>query len=231
MEEIKKDNLEDKTEEIELDDEKLENQEKASNLEEVLEDLEFEELKGDGKDLKAKHKNLKKENHKLEKEIKSLKDDKEKLVKELSALKDDNSKLSNELGALKDRLLRINAEYDNFRKRTIKEKEGIYTDAVEDVLKQMLPVLDNLERAVVIEGSAEDIKKGIELTIRQFQNSMEKLGVEEIDTSSSFDPNLHEAVMHVQDEALGTNAVAEVFQKGYKRGAKVIRHSIVKVAN
>ncbi|WML37709.1 nucleotide exchange factor GrpE [Clostridium sp. OS1-26] len=146
-------------------------------------------------------------------------------------LLDENNKIENENEALKDRLARLNAEYDNFRKRTSKEKEGIYTDACEDVLKEMLPVLDNLERAISVEGSAEDIKKGIEITIKQFGSALEKLSVEEISNEGEFDPNFHNAVMHIEDDQYGKNQVVEVFQKGYKRGDKVLRYSMVKVAN
>ena len=145
--------------------------------------------------------------------------------------KDEVKKLTNEVQTLKDRLLRQTAEYDNFRKRTAKEKEGIYTDACVDVLKEILPVADNLERAILAEGNFEDLKKGIEMTIKGLQSAFEKLGVEEIDASKDFDPNLHQAVMHVEDENFDKNQVAEVFMKGYKRGEKVIRHSVVKVAN
>ena len=145
--------------------------------------------------------------------------------------KDEVKKLTNEIQTLKDRLLRQTAEYDNFRKRTAKEKEGIYTDACVDVLKEILPVADNLERAILAEGNFEDLKKGIEMTIKGLQSAFEKLGVEEIDASKDFDPNLHQAVMHVEDENFDKNQVAEVFMKGYKRGEKVIRHSVVKVAN
>lgn len=157
--------------------------------------------------------------------------DKENELDIMRKLKDENKKLNNELEALKERLLRLTAEYDNYRKRTAKEKEGIYTDACTDVLKEMIPVLDNLERAISVEGSVEDIKKGIEMTIKGFKASFEKLGVEEIDATGEFDPNYHQAVMHIEDENLGANSVAEVFQKGYKRGDKVIRYSVVKVAN
>lgn len=157
--------------------------------------------------------------------------DKENELDIMRKLKDENKKLKNEAEALKERLLRITAEYDNYRKRTSKEKEGIYTDACTDVLKEMIPVLDNLERAISVEGNVEDIKKGIEMTIKGFKTSFEKLGVEEIDASGEFDPNYHQAVMHIQDENLGANSIAEVFQKGYKRGDKVIRYTVVKVAN
>ena len=145
--------------------------------------------------------------------------------------KDEVKKLTNEIEALKNRLLRQTAEYENFRKRTAKEKEGIYTDACADVIKELLPVADNLERAIAAEGSFEDLKKGIEMTMKGLDSAFEKLGVEEIDASGEFDPNMHQAVMHIQDENLDKNVVAEVFMKGYKRGDKVIRHSVVKVAN
>jgi len=145
--------------------------------------------------------------------------------------KDKNKKLENELEALKDRLLRLSSEYENYRRRTDKEKEGIYTNACEDILKRILPVLDNLERAAVVEGDLDDIKKGIDMTIRQFIDALEKLDVVEIDATGEFDPNVHQAVMHNEDEAFGANQVAEVFQKGYKRGDKVIRHTMVRVVN
>lgn len=146
-------------------------------------------------------------------------------------LKDENKKLNNEVDALKERLLRLTAEYENYRKRTAKEKDGIYTDACTDVLKEIIPVVDNLERALAVDGSVDDLKKGIEMTIKGFQGSLDKLGVEEIDTTAGFDPNLHQAVMHIQDDSFEKNSVAEVFLKGYKRGDKVIRFTMVKVAN
>ncbi|MDP4143902.1 MAG: nucleotide exchange factor GrpE [Bacillota bacterium] len=168
----------------------------------------------------------------------NVKDEKEALQKELeevkhsnSKLADENIKLSNELETIKERLLRTTAEYENHRKRTIKEKEGIYTDACADVLKEMFPVLDNLERAISVEGSVEDLKKGIEMTMRQFQNALEKLGIEEVSTDGQFDPNTHNAVMHIDDDQFGEQQIVEVFQKGYKRGDKVLRYSMVKVAN
>ena len=145
--------------------------------------------------------------------------------------KEENKKLQEELDATKDRLLRVTAEYDNYRKRTTKEKEGIYSDAYVDVLKEIIPIVDNLERAVAADGSIEDLKKGIEMTVKGCQDSFTKLGVEEIDTSGEFDPNVHNAVMHIEDENLGKNVIAEVFQKGYKKEDKIIRHTMVKVAN
>ncbi|WP_154674965.1 nucleotide exchange factor GrpE [Desnuesiella massiliensis] len=166
-------------------------------------------------------------------EAEKLEDEEFETVNEeqVSKVQEENAKLYNEVEVLKDRLLRISAEYDNFRKRTAKEKEGIYSDACTDVLKNMLPVLDNLERAVSVEGNLDDLKKGIDMTLRQFKDSLKKLNVEEISTEEGFDPNYHNAVMHMVDENYGKNEIVEVFQKGYKRENKVIRYSMVKVAN
>ncbi|WP_244833291.1 nucleotide exchange factor GrpE [Clostridium sp. BJN0001] len=145
--------------------------------------------------------------------------------------KEEAEKIKIELDNTKDKLLRTMAEYDNFRKRTVKEKEGIYADAYSDVLKEILPVIDNLERAAQAEGSVDDLKKGIEMTLKGCTDAFNKLGVEEIDASGEFDPNYHNAVMHIEDENLGKNVIAEVLQKGYKKDDKVIRYSMVKVAN
>lgn len=155
----------------------------------------------------------------------------EELKSSNAKLLGENEKLQNELDAIKDRLMRTAAEYENFRKRTAKEKEGIFTDACEDVLKNIFPVLDSLERAAAAEGSLEDLKKGIEMTIRQFKDSFTKLSVEEISTDGEFDPNFHNAVMHVEDDKYGKNQIVEVFQKGYMKADKVLRYSMVKVAN
>lgn len=161
-----------------------------------------------------------------------LESEKEKdMKKKTSKLEEENKKLQNEINAFKDKLLRTSAEYENFRKRTTKEKEGIYTDACEDVLKEVLPVLDNLERALFVEGSGEELRTGVEMTVRQFNDAFNKLGVEELSVKGEFDPNFHNAVMHVEDEQYGSNEIVEVFQKGYKRANKVLRHSMVKVAN
>lgn len=146
-------------------------------------------------------------------------------------IKDENTKLKNELDTVKERLLRTVAEYENYRNRTAKEKDGIYNDACFDVLKNMLPALDNMERAAAIDGNYEDLKQGIDMTIRQFRESLSKLGVEEISSEGEFDPNLHNAIMHVEDDSFGENQIVEVLQKGYQKGDKVIRFSLVKVAN
>lgn len=133
-----------------------------------------------------------------------------------------------------DKYTRLYAEYDNFRRRSQKEKEGIYSDAYTDALTQILPILDNLERAAQFspEDAESPLAKGLEMTLKSFIETMEKMGVKEIEAlGAQFDPTLHNAVMHVEDEAFGENEVAEVFMKGYAKGDKVLRHSMVKVAN
>lgn len=210
--------------------EKLENQEELENNAEVDNELESD----NNEDINVESEINEPSNDIADdssEDIAFENNDKENELDSMRKLKDENKKLTNEVEALKDRLLRLTAEYDNYRKRTAKEKEGIYTDACTDVLKEMIPVLDNLERAIAVDGSAEDIKTGIEMTIKGFKNSFEKLGVEEIDATGEFDPNYHQAVMHIEDETLGANSIAEVFQKGYKRGEKIIRYTVVKVAN
>ena len=130
--------------------------------------------------------------------------------------------------------MRLYAEYDNFRKRSAKEREGVYADAYCDALTQILPVLDNLERAAQFstEDSDTPMAKGIELTLKNFVETMNKMGVYEIEAlGKEFDPNKHNAVMHVEDETVGENTVVEVFMKGYAKGDKVLRYSMVKVAN
>lgn len=194
----------------------------------ILEDKTAEEIENHEEENNSSKGEKKDEKEDL---IKKLEEDKKNLQKENKSLKDEETKLNNENNALKDRLERVVSEYDNYRNRTSKEKEAIYDDACEDVLKHMFPVLDNLERAIEVEGCVEDIKKGIEMTIKQFKDSFEKIGVEEISTEEGFDPNFHNAVMHVEDDNYKEKEVVEVFQKGYKKGNKVLRYSMVKVAN
>ena len=162
-------------------------------------------------------------------EEKSCKTDKKKVKKFEAELE----KKEAEIKELNDKYTRLFAEYDNFRKRTAKEKEGIYADAYIDALTQILPVLDNLERAAAFENAdAEVLRKGLELTLKSFSETLEKMGVKEIEAlGKEFDPNVHNAVMHVDDESVGESEVVEVFAKGYIRGDKVLRHSMVKVAN
>lgn len=146
-------------------------------------------------------------------------------------LEEDSKLLHNQLDTYKDRLARTSAEYENYRKRSAKEKDAIYTDACTDVLKELLPVLDNLERALKIDSNFDDLKKGIEITIKQYELGLEKLQVEEVESEGEFNPNLHNAVQHIDDDEIGKNQIVEVFQKGYKRDDKVLRYSMVKVAN
>lgn len=149
------------------------------------------------------------------------------------------AKLSEELEALKkqrddlqDKYLRVAAEYDNFRKRTSKEKESIYSDAYADALKQIFPIIDNLERAAECADGA-GVAEGVKMTLTQCKASLEKLGVEPIssEVGEAFDPEVHNAVMHVDDPEKGESVIAAVFQKGYKRGDKVLRFAMVSVAN
>ena len=136
------------------------------------------------------------------------------------------------LKAEKDRYLRPLAEYDNYRKRSAKERESIYQDVRADTVTKFLPVYDNLERALKQETCDEAYAKGVQMTMTQLKTVLEKLGVEEIPAQGQpFDPNLHNAVMHMEDEAFGENIVAEVFLAGFKLREKVIRHALVKVAN
>lgn len=131
-----------------------------------------------------------------------------------------------------DKYLRLLAEYDNYRKRSQKEKENAWTTAKAETVKEILPVYDNLERALKQETADEAYAKGVQMTMTQLKTVLEKLGVAEIPAlGQTFDPNLHNAVMHMEDEALGENTVAEVFQTGFQMGDKIIRHAMVKVAN
>ncbi len=131
--------------------------------------------------------------------------------------------------AANDKYLRMMAEYDNFRKRSAKEKESAYTDAYGDCIQSILPILDNLERAAAFD-QLEGLKKGLEMTAKAFEDALGRMGISEIETKT-FDPNLHEAVMHIEDESLGESEIVEVFQKGYCKGDRVIRYAMVKVAN
>ena len=150
----------------------------------------------------------------------------------------DTSELEAELEEQKNRYMYLYAEYDNYRKRTAKEKENLYSDAVAKVTGEFLGVLDNIDRAIdssknADEGSVEAVIQGIEMVGKQAGEILAKIGVEEIpcERGTKFDPNLHEAVMHIEDEELGEQEVAQVFQKGYMYKERVIRHAVVQVAN
>lgn len=141
--------------------------------------------------------------------------------------------LAKELADQNDKFLRLAAEYDNYRKRTTKEKEGIYQDAKTDTISKFLEVYDNLERAVQQAGDEENVhKKGMEMIFHQLEGVLEKMGVAVEDPAGqAFDPERHEAVMHIDSEELGENIVSQVFQKGFLLGEKVIRFAKVQVAN
>ena len=166
------------------------------------------------------------------------KDEKKKTKKEAPAAKQEEKEDApgptpeQELAAANDRYLRLMAEYDNFRKRSQKEKESLYGDIKVSAVKEFLPVYDNLQRALAAETSDEAYRRGVEMIMAQFEKTLEKLGVTEIKSlGEKFDPKLHNAVMHVDDEEKGENEIVEVFQKGFMLGDKVIRFAMVKVAN
>ena len=151
----------------------------------------------------------------------------------------ENCKEDTELNSVKveleettDRLKRLMAEFDNFKKRSAKEREGLYNSLLSDIVSSFLPVVDNLEKAVNSSTEDEGYKQGVELVLKQFIDVLSSLGVKEIEgVGSTFNPEYHEAVSSVQDETLGEKEIKEVFRKGYKIGEKVIRHSMVVVAN
>ena len=170
-------------------------------------------------------------------EEKSTAKDKKKAKKadaEIARLAGELEACAAKLAEQNDQYLRVCAEYDNFRKRTAKEREGVYADAYIDALTQILPILDNLDRAAAFstEDAESPVAKGLEMTRKSFVETLGKMGVTEIEAlGKPFDPNLHNAVMHVEDENAGENEIVEVFMKGYIRGDKVLRYSMVKVAN
>ncbi|MBO7175749.1 MAG: nucleotide exchange factor GrpE [Clostridia bacterium] len=148
----------------------------------------------------------------------------EELTKQLNAK-------AEECAALNDKYLRMAAEYENFRKRSAKEREGVYADACADCIAALLPVLDNLERAAQYKSDdPATVAKGLEMTLKSFYDTLGKLGVNEI-PAETFDPNLHNAVMHIEDDEHGESEIVEVLQKGFAKGDKVIRYAMVKVAN
>ena len=164
-----------------------------------------------------------------EKERKFGRKKENELKKKLEALK---SETEAALAAEKDKYLRLAAEYDNYRRRSQKEKENVYSDGKADTVLQLLPVYDNLARALKAECSDPNFYKGVEMTMTQLLGIFEKLGVTPIEAEGQpFDPAEHNAVVHVEDESLGENTVVEEFQKGFKLNDKVIRFAMVKVAN
>ncbi|MGM9671876.1 MAG: nucleotide exchange factor GrpE [Oscillospiraceae bacterium] len=140
--------------------------------------------------------------------------------------------LEEELAAERDKYLRLLAEYDNFRRRSAKERENIYTDVRCETLKKFLPVYDSLSRALAQTPEDDACRKGLEMIMTQYEKSLEQLGVVMIEAvGQPFDANLHNAVMHIEDENYGENVIVEEFEKGFKIGDKILRYSMVKVAN
>ena len=161
-------------------------------------------------------------------ETENKKEKKNKKTRELEAKIGD---LEAALADKEDKYLRVCAEYDNFRRRSQKERESVYSDAYSDAINALLPVLDNLGRAVGCEDP-KALADGLALILKSFDEGLTKLGIEEIKAvGETFDPERHYAVLHVEDENYGENEVVEVLQKGYTRGDKVIRYAVVKVAN
>lgn len=169
------------------------------------------------------------------------KKEKEKIKEEKNTVeeKDEQTKLKDtilmqkeKLDEQEDRLKRLMAEFDNFKKRSSKEREGLYNSLISDIFSSLLPVIDNLEKAVEAKTEDEAYKQGVELVLKQFKDVLVANGVQEIETVGQvFDPELHEAVASVTDENLGEKVIKEEYRKGYKIGSKVIRHSMVVVAN
>lgn len=172
----------------------------------------------------------------MEKEEKDVKNaemkENNKKADEIIELKKQVESQKVQIEETEDRLKRIAAEFDNYKKRNAKERDGMYNSLVADIVSGLLPVVDNLENAANAETKDEEYKKGIELVLKQFKDILASKGVEEIETvGKTFDPELHEAVSSVQDNTKGEKEIVQEYRKGYKIGDRVIRHSMVIVAN
>jgi molecular chaperone GrpE len=159
------------------------------------------------------------------------KEEKKKKQSKLDKLNEEIEALRAEIKEKDDKYLRMAAEYDNFRRRSREEKQACYDGAMADTLTQILPIIDNIERAALYDDEGK-VKEGLVMIAKEIENVLNALGVEEVGhVGEKFDPNLHNAVLHIEDETYGENEIAEVFQKGYKKGNKVIRFAMVKTAN
>ena len=193
------------------DKEKIENEVSATEEEKVTEEAAEETAEETKEEVSEKAKEEKKKEKKKDKKA---------------------SAAEEELAQEKDKYLRLYAEFDNYKKRTQREKDNLYGDIKANVIKEILPVYDNLARALEQKTEDEAYYKGVEMTMNQFTQTLAKLGITEIPAlGEKFDPNIHNAVMHVDDEEKGENEIVEVFQKGFMMGDKVIRFAMVKVAN
>lgn len=156
----------------------------------------------------------------------------EEIKKEETTEKNELQSKQQELDEITDRYKRILAEFENHKKRSQKEREGLYNSILSDIVEVMLPILDNLENAVKVETTDENYKKGVELVLKQFQDVLKAKGVEEIKAlGETFDPEVHEAVSSIQDDTKGEKEIVQEYRKGYKIGSKIVRHSMVVVAN
>ena len=182
-------------------------------------------------DEKKEQKEAETEKEKTEKTEKAS--DKKEDKKKKESGETEAQKLQKELAAAKEAHIRTLAEYDNYRKRTAREKEAAYGDSKADCLKELLGVLDNFERAIGAgDTDLESYKKGVEMIYSSFCETLKKLGVESFgEKGDSFDPNIHNGVMHTEDETLGENKVSQVFSKGYRLGDRILRPAMVQVAN
>lgn len=171
-----------------------------------------------------------KENLQTEEEVETVQTEEAAEAAETQA---EENALQAQYDELNDRYLRMAAEYDNFRKRSRAERDSVHAEAVAYAVKALLATVDNLSRALAQPTEDAAYKQGIEMTYNQMMESFQSLGVTEIaaEPGTAFDPNLHNAVMHIDDDSFGENVIAEVFQKGFQLGDKVIRHAMVKVAN
>lgn len=170
------------------------------------------------------------EAEKNKEEVEEVKEEKE--ISSEKKLKETILLQKEKLDEQEDRLKRLMAEFENFKKRSSKEREGLYNSLVSDIFSSLLPVIDNLEKAVEAKTEDENYKQGVELVLKQFKDVLVANGVQEIETlGKTFDPELHEAVSSIVDENLGEKEIKEEYRKGYKIGNKVIRHSMVVVAN
>ena len=219
-----------------MEENKIPTEEASAEIENEISEETLEEVIASMEENSSEEADVKEEpTQKDEKPAKADKKKVKKLEAELTEVKKALSEKDAALSELNETHLRLAAEYDNFRKRSAKEREGIYTDACSDVLTQILPILDTLERAAQYSTEADaetPMGKGLALTLKSFSETLTKLGVSEIEAlGKPFDPNLHNAVMHVEDENAGEGEIVEVFMKGYAKGDKVLRYSMVKVAN
>lgn len=196
------------------------------NSKEKVEDTKKDDIKKDDADKENKPNDT--ANEAKKEEPKSS----DKKAEEASSEKKLLEQLKSEKNDLNDKLLRVVAEYDNYRKRTQKEKSAIYPQAVADTVEKLLPIIDTFERAMQSECSDKEFLKGVEMTYNSFMNIMKELSVEPIGkVGETFNPDFHNAVSHIDDEKLGENVVSVVMQKGYKIGDKIVRYAMVQVAN